>query len=129
MSLMKIVNYVNKELFGKTNMKDTYGTEAVKLHRKDSPETSVEAANSIADLTSELEEIVFKIIRDFGDVGCISDDVRKVAKDTYDIHSYSSITARYKSLGDKGYITYTGGKRAGNSGRNQRIMVAGIADG
>jgi hypothetical protein len=35
---------------------------------------------------------------------------------------YSSITARFISLKRKGCIVYTGEKRVGRSGRNQRVM-------
>jgi hypothetical protein len=36
---------------------------------------------------------------------------------------YSSITARYKALLDKGFIQING-TRVGKSGRQQRVMVA-----
>jgi hypothetical protein len=35
---------------------------------------------------------------------------------------YSSVTARFKSLLEKGYIEDTGLTRAGNSGRQQRVL-------
>jgi len=37
---------------------------------------------------------------------------------------YSSITARYRSLLDKGFIVDTGERRKGQSGRAQRVLKA-----
>jgi len=53
--------------------------------------------------------------------GVISDDVRRICADEFNIISYSSITARYKALKEKGLIKCIG-KRVGKSGRYQRIM-------
>ncbi len=67
--------------------------------------------------------MVFNTIRSFGPLGCTSDDVRA----QHPNRPYSSITARYKALLDKGYIVDTGGRRAGRSGRMMRVMVANVA--
>jgi len=40
------------------------------------------------------------------------------------IDTYSSVTARFASLRNKGLITYSGDIRKGHSGRGQRVMVA-----
>ena len=92
-----------------------------KLYRKYDPYTSREAAESL-DL-SRLEDIVLSVISGFPD-GCISDQVINVCMHKHAIRKYPSVTARYKSLSDKGLIFYTGEKRRGESGRNQRVMFA-----
>lgn len=94
-----------------------FGTEFFKLFRKNSPQTSFEAADKVD--TSKLERIVYETIKSFGDNGCISDQVLEI----FPTFPYSSITARYKSLLDKGYIEITG-VRKGKSGKNQRVMRA-----
>ncbi len=91
-----------------------------KLYRADAPETSIAAAESI-DAT-HLEGIVLDVIRSQPD-GVISDQVRQICADQYGITAYSSVTARYKSLADKGAIEFVG-KRPGASGRQQRVMKA-----
>jgi len=97
-------------------MEDNFGTEAYKLRRKASPETSVEASGSVD--TTKLEKLVYKTILDFGDGGCIADDV--LAK--YPSYPYSSLTARFSALEKKGYIIRNGDKRKGRSGKNQAVM-------
>ena len=92
-----------------------------KLFRNDAPSTSIEAAESLD--VSRLENLVLGVISSFAD-GCISDEVRKVCEEKYELSNYSSVTARYKGLADKGLIFYTGEQRKGNSGRNMRVMMA-----
>jgi len=89
------------------------------LHRIDGPETSKEAAESLKNLNN-LEKEVYTVIEYHGSSGCISDQVRE----SFPNLSYSSVTARYKALSDKGWISYTGTKKPGNSGRNQRVMIS-----
>ena len=101
-------------------MRGIFGTPRHKLARTDDPQTSHDAAATVE--TSRLEKVVFDAICSFGDGGCISDEVRSLLA-SMDL-SYSSVTARYKSLHEKGLISYTGGKRPGRSGRNQSVMVA-----
>jgi hypothetical protein len=107
-----------KDLF--YNMKDSmdrfFGTEPFKLHRKDSPETSREAAQGVD--TTKLEQIVYEAIKGFPN-GCISDEVLEALPD----YRYSSITPRYRALLDKGFIEITGTKD-GRSGKKQRVMKA-----
>ena len=102
------------------NMKDSmdrfFGTEPFKLHRKDSPETSREAAQGVD--TTKLEQIVYEAIKGFPN-GCISDEVLEALPD----YRYSSITPRYRALLDKGFIEITGTKD-GRSGKKQRVMKA-----
>ena len=93
-----------------------FGTHPKKLVRREDPETSHEAAEKVD--STRLEEMVYLAIREFGDRGCTSDEVR--AKFNL---PYSSVTARYKALEEKGLIEYDG-KRPGNSGRLQRVMRA-----
>jgi len=90
-----------------------------KLFRKDDPETSKAAAFSLGDVTP-LERKVYEVICRFPD-GCISDQVREYFPG---VAAYSSVTARYKALAEKGLIKFTGEKRPGKSGRGQRVMVA-----
>lgn len=97
-------------------------TEIWKLYRPDDPETSRQAAEEIPDVT-RLEEMVADVILDAGPSGIISDAVRHACRDLYGVESYSSVTARYRALFEKGVIWYTGDKLPGASGRKQRVMV------
>ena len=94
-----------------------FGTSDYKLFRPDSPDTSKAAARSID--TTRLEQMVYETIKGYGAAGCISDDVRA----THPTLAYSSVTARFKALAEKGLIRYDG-SRKGASGRSQRVMVA-----
>jgi myo-inositol-1-phosphate synthase len=91
-----------------------FGSPPFKLHRKDAEVTSVEAAHAID--TKKMEQTVYEAIKGFPN-GCISDEILEMYPD----YPYSSITARYRALLDKGYIEIIG-TRVGRSGRNQRIM-------
>jgi hypothetical protein len=79
--------------------------------------TSLEALESID--VSRLQQIVLDAIREFGDVGCIADELRSRLPGL----AYSSVTARFAYLIDKGLVMVKG-SRPGDSGRNQRVMVA-----
>ena len=98
-------------------------TESYELYRKDSPSTSVEAAESIEP--NKLEALVLGAIRYYYSYqrGCISDEVIQYMAKRHNIDRYSTVTARYAALYRKGLIDYTGEKRKGESGRNQRVMV------
>ena len=102
------------------NMKDSmerfFGTEPFKLVRNQDPTTSHQAAQAVD--TTKLEQMVYEAIKSFPD-GCISDEILQM----YPNYPYSSITARYRALLDKGFIEVSGVKR-GKFGRNQRIMKA-----
>jgi len=102
------------------NMKDSmerfFGTEPFKLVRNQDPTTSHQAAQAVD--TTKLETLVYEAIKGFPD-GCISDEILAM----YPNYPYSSITARYRALLDKGFIEVSGVKR-GKFGRNQRIMKA-----
>ena len=98
----------------KQSMDRFFGTPAFKLVRKEDPTTSHEAALTVD--TNKLENMVYEAIKGFPE-GCISDQVLEL----FPQYPYSSITARYKSLLDKGFIEITGVK-VGRSGRKQRIM-------
>ncbi len=102
------------------NMKDSmerfFGTEPFKLVRKEDPTTSHQAAQAVD--TTKLESLVYEAIKSHPD-GCISDEILEM----YPNYPYSSITARYRALLDKGFIEVSGVKR-GKFGRNQRIMKA-----
>ena len=96
---------------------NSFGTDPERLSRKDSIDTSNEAAHTVD--TSKLEGMVYETIRKFPR-GCISDEVRA----QFPAYPYSSITARYRALIDKNFIQDTGERRPGRSGRNQRVMIA-----
>ena len=106
------------DIFGsmKESMERFFGTPAFKLARREDPVTSHQAAQKVD--TTKLESLVYEAIKGFPD-GCISDEILEM----YPNYPYSSITARYKSLLDKGFIEVTGVRR-GKFGRNQRIMRA-----
>ena len=92
-----------------------FGTAPFKLVRKKDPATSHMAAQAID--TTKMESLVYETIAAYGSDGCISDDV--LAKLPF--LPYSSVTARYKALIDKGFIEVIG-TRKGVSGRLQRVM-------
>jgi len=96
-----------------------FGTEPKKLRRNNDPQTSHKAAKRVNTIT--LEQRVYWIIRRSGTHGAISDEVRM---NMPDVKSYSSVTARYKALKEKGLICYNGRKRKGLSGRNQNVMIS-----
>jgi hypothetical protein len=98
----------------KQSMDRFFGTPAFKLVRKEDPVTSHEASQAID--TTKIEQLVYEAIKSFPD-GCISDQVLEM----YPQYPYSSITARYRALLDKGFIEIIG-TRNGRSGRKQRIM-------
>jgi hypothetical protein len=100
----------------KKSMDRFFGTPAFKLARKEDPVTSHEAAQAVD--TTKIEQIVYEAIKGFPD-GCISDEIL----DMYPQYPYSSITARYRALLDKGFIEIIG-TRVGRSGKKQRVMKA-----
>ena len=95
-------------------MERFFGTAPFKLVRNQDPTTSHQAAQVVD--TTKLESLVYEAIKSHPD-GCISDEILAM----YPNYPYSSITARYRALLDKGFIEVTGVKR-GKFGRNQRIM-------
>ena len=102
------------------NMKQSidrfFGQPAFKLVRKEDPVTSHQAAQGVD--SAKLENMVYEAIKGFPD-GCISDDLLAM----FPQYPYSSVTGRYRSLLDKGFIEIVG-TRTGKSGRNQRVMRA-----
>jgi hypothetical protein len=106
------------DIFGnmKESMERFFGTPAFKLARREDPTTSHQAAQVVD--TTKLESLVYEAIKSHPD-GCISDEILEM----YPNYPYSSITARYRALLDKGFIEVSGVKR-GKFGRNQRIMKA-----
>ena len=105
-------------------------TESFQLYRKDAPDTSIEAAESIEP--NRLESLVLDAITSLGwnhEKGCISDEVIRYMASHHGINRYSTVTARYAALYRKGLIEYTGEKRKGESGRPQRVMVVAEKQG
>ena len=95
-----------------------FGTFWKYLCRKDSSDTSVEAAKAVD--SKGLERDVYNIIACFGADGCIQDDVLSEMSWL----PYSSVTARFSALKRKGLVQLTGEKRVGRSGKKQAVMVA-----
>jgi hypothetical protein len=108
------MSILDKTWFG-SEVEKFFGTPAFKLARKKSPPTSKQAALLVK--TPTLEKLVFETIASFPD-GCIQDEV--LAK-LYG-KPYSSVTARFKALLDKGFIEDAGLTRAGLSGKQQRVL-------
>jgi hypothetical protein len=106
------------DIFGsmKQSMDRFFGSPAFKLVRKEDPITSHQAAQAVD--STKLEQMVYEAIKSHPE-GCISDEILAM----YPNYPYSSITARYRALLDKGFIEVTGVKR-GRFGRNQRVMRA-----
>jgi hypothetical protein len=95
---------------------DLFDTPAFKLARSRDPSTSHDAADALD--VSKMERLVLSAIISFGSAGCISDDVLNILPD----YRYSTITARYKQLKEKGLVFVDQRKRKGQSGRQQLIM-------
>lgn len=92
-----------------------FGTFWQTLVRKNAPVTSIEAAASLD--SASMEQRVYEVIATFEN-GCIQDEVLQI------LHNdpYSSVTARFRSLLNRGYIVDTGLTRPGKSGRQQRVL-------
>lgn len=104
-------------------MNSVFGTDPSLLHRADAPDTSIEAAYSVD--TSRLESEVYAVIKIYPN-GCIQDEVLM----HFPGYPYSSITARFRALLDKGLVVDTGERRPGKSGKNQRVLkIGGMING
>lgn len=95
-----------------------FGTPVQFLFRKKDPDTSKAAAESVD--TSALEEMVLNAIARHEAQGAIADQILE----EFPSYPYSSITARFSALIRKGFVLDTGERRAGKSGRKQRVMIA-----
>lgn len=91
-------------------------TNSKTLRRNTDPFTSHESAEKVD--TNRMEGIVYAVIDSFGETGCISDQVQYALPE----YRYSTITARYKPLKDKGLVIVDGTAFKGESGRNQLKM-------
>ena len=99
-----------------------FGTDPHKLVRRKDPVTSHEAANAVN--SNRWESRVYRAILSFGVGGAIQDEILRWVEVTYGRVPYSTVTARFKALEEKGLIKYTDKTRKGNSGRHSRIRVA-----
>lgn len=99
-----------------------YGTDPHKLVRETDPATSNIAAHSVDSKT--WEQKVYQAIRDHGPEGAIQDQIIDTINTRYGHIPYSTITARFKALEEKGYIKYRSSTRKGHSGKPSRIRVA-----
>lgn len=95
------------------------GTDPKTLARTKDPRTSKEAARSTN--TARWERRVLNAIAKFGKNGAIQDDILRSMRAEFGQLPYSTVTARFKALSDKGLIEYTGKKRKGDSGRESRV--------
>ena len=86
------------------------------LYRTDGPDTSKQAALTFN--VTKMEQVVLDVVSKFKGKGCISDEVLKELPD----YRYSTITARYKALKDKGLVIIDERKLKGASGRQQHVM-------
>jgi len=93
-------------------------TPSFKLVRKLDPSTSHEAAENVN--ANYMEQVVYEVIEGFGPSGCISDQVLEALSH----HRYSTVTARYKQLKEKGLVIVDERKRKAISGRSQLVMWA-----
>lgn len=100
-----------------------FGTDPRKLVRSGDPDTSHFAAESVD--SEKLERIVYNTICSFGQNGCISDQVRGALPGL----PYSSVTARFKALLDRGLVEDTGERRVGISGKKQRVIRERLDNG
>lgn len=99
-------------------MNDLFETPAYKLVRREDPSTSHDAAEQLD--VNAMERVVYRAIESFGDDGCISDDVLDLLAG----YRYSTVTARYKQLKEKGLVIVDHRKRYAKSGRQQLVMWA-----
>jgi hypothetical protein len=93
-------------------------TKLKELFRRNAPETSIQAAESID--VNRLEGMVLKAIRNAGSNGMTQDELLATFRD----YSYSSITARPSALKRKGLVVDSGLRRPSASGRNQMVLIA-----
>ena len=91
-------------------------TNPIKLRRNLDPFTSHESAEKVE--ASRMEKIVWGVIDSFGEHGCISDQVQYALPE----YRYSTITARYKALKEKGLVVTDERYLKGESGRKQLRM-------
>jgi hypothetical protein len=105
-----MIPHVQGDLF-----RPAYGTEPHKLVRSDAPGTSYAAAYGVD--TTKLERLVHRTIAGFPN-GCIAAEVLNCHQGK----AYSSITARFRSLEEKGLIACGPETRRGPTGRRQRVM-------
>jgi DNA-binding transcriptional ArsR family regulator len=96
--------------------------ETFGMHRSDAIDTSIDAAESMLDVLTETQNVVYEAIWKLGSDGGISDEICELLPDM----RYQTVTPRYRALLDKGLITDTGERRLGKSGRQQRVMRATI---
>ena len=83
-------------------------TEPYKLHRKDSPFTSKNAAYSVP--SGKMRQLVFIHIEDSGEKGITAKEIMS----KHPSIKYSSITSRPTELEKLGLIFYAGAKRDGS---------------
>jgi hypothetical protein len=88
------------------------------LVRRNSPDTSIEAAKSINVVGLEL--LVLEAIRKSKKEGMTADELMQAMPNL----SYGSVTARPAALKSKGLIVDSGLRRTGRFGRKQIVLVA-----
>ena len=103
---------------GVIKMDEEFGTPAYMLRRNEDPETSHEAAELVD--TTNLEQMVFNVIKSFGAHGCIGDDIVRCMPN----RGVQTVSPRYAPLLRKNKIYRLGDKRKGNTSRQQLVMRA-----
>jgi hypothetical protein len=100
-------------------MTNDYGTDPHKLHRKSDPDTSTEAAHRVDSSTWELR--MHQFIKSCGFQG----GTPKQALAAFPGVPYSTVTARFKALKDKGLVIDTGRR----IDRSAVLVASEYADG
>ena len=90
------------------------------LYRANDPITSIEAAESFEP--TKVQKMVLVAIKALGP--CIYNEVLDYCENKYGRMSSSTVSSRFNELEKKGLIEFTGEKRVGRSGRQQRVMRA-----
>ena len=116
MKQLDLEDFLNRGRKAQEAVDEILGTAPHKLHRREAPPTSVDAAHSIDSI--RLERMVYDAICQHGPEGCIATELLQ----QFSAFAYSSITARFSALERKGLIVCGPDKRVGASGRNQRVM-------
>lgn len=105
------------DLFSEEKFDEIFRNDDVKkLHRRDAPETSVEAANKVN--SGDLKRFVYECVLAAGEKGITAKEIVEANPNM----PYSSITARPASLEEEGMIFYMPGEKRDGA----RVMRASV---
>lgn len=79
-----------------------------KMHRRDDPETSVAAAESVRPKLRQLQEVVLGEISDSGLKGLTDPELDRICKRKYGQRAQSTYRTRRAELVEKGLVAWTG---------------------